>query len=195
MSPTHPAAAALAEAQRVLDELVASGEGARFTETLGEWLSLSLSKGGRVLAAGNGGSHADALHFAEEFTGKYRKERRPLAVMALGEATHATCTANDFGFEDIFARQVEAFARSGDVLVLLSTSGNSENLIRAASAAKKSGAKVVGLLGKGGGKLKPHCDLSIVVPGSTADRIQELHMLLLHTAIEMTERRMFPEHY
>ena len=195
MRETDAIKAALAEAQKVLLELVSSGDGARFVGDLSAALESTLRSGGKVLVAGNGGSHADALHFAEEFTGKYRKERRPLPVMALGEATHATCTANDFGFEEIFARQVEAFARKGDLLLLLSTSGNSMNLVKAAETARMAGAKVAALLGRGGGKLKPKCDCSVVVPGATADRIQELHMLLLHTAIEAVERRMFPENY
>lgn len=152
-------------------------------------------KGGVVFACGNGGSHCDAMHFAEEMTGRYRKDRRPLSALALGDPSHITCVSNDYGFQYIFSRQVEALGRSGDTLLALSTSGNSENVILAVEAAKKKGMKVVCLLGKDGGKLKNMGDLSIIVPAYTADRIQEVHIKLIHTVIETVERVIFPEHY
>ena len=152
-------------------------------------------KGGTVFSCGNGGSHCDAMHFAEEMTGRYRKDRRPLAALALGDASHVTCVSNDYGFKFIFSRQVEALSRSGDVLIGLSTSGNSENVIEAFKAAKAKGVKTVALLGKGGGKLKEMADLAIVIPAETSDRIQEMHIKLIHTVIETVERELFPEHY
>jgi D-sedoheptulose 7-phosphate isomerase len=150
---------------------------------------------GTAFSCGNGGSHCDALHFAEEWTGRYRKERRPLAALALGEATHSTCVSNDYGFEHVFERQVEALGRAGDCLILLSTSGNSKNLILAAQKAKSIGIKSVGLLGRDGGILKNHCDLVITVPAQTSDRIQEIHIKIIHTVIESVERILFPELY
>lgn len=195
MSTRGAMTAALEEARRLLEAFTSHSEGVEFLESFGATLADVLVSGGKILIAGNGGSHCDALHFAEEFTGRYRKERRPLPVMALGEASHVTCTGNDYGFEEIFARQVEAFCLESDVLVVLSTSGNSQNLVRAVEEAKAKNAFTVGLLGKGGGVLADLVDLKIVVPGETADRIQELHMMLLHMVIESVERRLFPENY
>lgn len=150
---------------------------------------------GNVFICGNGGSHCDAMHFAEELTGRYRKDRRPLGALALGDASHVTCVSNDYGFEYIFSRQLEGLARRGDVLIGLSTSGNSKNLLTVFEKARLMGVFTIALLGKGGGPLKPLADLAIVVPGSTSDRIQEIHMTLLHTVIETVERRLFPENY
>ncbi|RYG66511.1 SIS domain-containing protein [bacterium] len=143
--------------------------------------------GGKVLIAGNGGSMADAMHFAEEWTGCFRNHRRALPALALADPTHLSCVSNDFGFARVFSRMVEAFGQPHDVLILLSTSGNSENLVLAAEAAKERGLFVVGFLGKGGGKLLPLCDLAVMAPGQTSDRIQELHMLALHIVIEAVE--------
>lgn len=151
--------------------------------------------GWKVLACGNGGSACDAMHFAEEFTGKFRKPRRALPVIPLTDAAFLTCVGNDFGFEDVFARGVEAYGKPGDVLVAISTSGNSENVIRAVTAAKRAGVRVVTLLGKDGGKLLGMGDFSILVPSESSERIQEVHMLVLHMIVEGVERRMFPENY
>lgn len=150
---------------------------------------------GTVFSCGNGGSHCDAMHFAEELTGRYRKERRPLGALALGDASHVTCVSNDYGFEHIFERQVLALARPGDALILLSTSGNSKNQILAIEAAKSKKVKTIALLGRDGGKLKELADLSIVVPAKTSDRIQEVHIKLIHTVIETVEQTLFPELY
>ena len=152
-------------------------------------------KGGTVFSCGNGGSQCDAMHFAEEMTGRYRKDRKPLAALALGDASHVTCVANDYGFKFVFSRMVDALARSGDVLIGLSTSGNSENVITAFEAAKAKGVTTVALLGKGGGKLKDLADLAIVIPAETSDRIQEMHIKIIHTVIETVERELFPDHY
>jgi D-sedoheptulose 7-phosphate isomerase len=152
-------------------------------------------RGGTVFSCGNGGSHCDAMHFAEEMTGRYRKDRRPLGALALGDPSHVTCVSNDYGFKFIFSRQVEGLGRSGDTLIGISTSGNSENVIMAVEAAKKKGMKTIALLGKDGGKLREMVDLAIVVPAATADRIQEMHIKLIHTVIETVEREIFPENY
>lgn len=156
--------------------------------------------GGKVLACGNGGSCCDAIHFCEEFTGRFRHNRPPLPAIACADPGHLTCTANDFGYENVFSRWVEALAKPGDCLVVLSTSGNSDNIVRAVRAARSRGLVTVALLGKGGGTLKGLADHEWVVPGLTegdksaeifADRIQEIHMLILHALINAVERTLF----
>ncbi|MES2963072.1 MAG: D-sedoheptulose 7-phosphate isomerase [Bdellovibrionota bacterium] len=148
-----------------------------------------------VFTCGNGGSHCDAMHFAEEWTGRYKKDRRALGALALGESSHLTCVANDFGFEHIFSRQLDGLGKKGDLLIGISTSGNSMNVINAIEVAKKKGIRTVGLLGKDGGKMKALVDLPIIVPAQTAERIQELHIKVIHTVIESVERELFPELY
>lgn len=155
----------------------------------------TLQSGGNVFSCGNGGSHCDAMHFAEELTGRYRKNRKPLGALALGDSSHVTCTANDYGFEFIFERQLRGLGRKGDLLVGISTSGNSKNVIRAFQAAKEMGVKTVALLGKTGGELKSLADLSVVVPADSTDRIQEMHIKIIHMVIEAMERELFPENY
>ncbi|MBL8064277.1 MAG: SIS domain-containing protein [Chthonomonadaceae bacterium] len=155
--------------------------------SLASLLAKTFRSGGQVLVCGNGGSCADATHFAEEWTGRFHKDRHPYPVMAINDGAHITCTANDYGFDQIFARTVSAFARENDLLFVLSTSGNSQNLILAAQAAHSNRAQVVGFLGRGGGNLAAECDWVWVAPGKTADRIQELHMLALHALIQVTE--------
>jgi D-sedoheptulose 7-phosphate isomerase len=150
---------------------------------------------GRILSCGNGGSMCDAMHFAEELSGRYRKDRPALAAMAISDPSHLTCVANDFGFDQVFARGVEAWGSCGDILIGLSTSGNSPNVIAAAHAARQRQMKVFGLLGRDGGKLAALCDTSIVVPGQTSDRIQEIHIKIVHIVIELVERELFPENY
>jgi D-sedoheptulose 7-phosphate isomerase len=135
------------------------------------------------------------MHFAEELTGRFRKDRRALGALALGDASHVSCVSNDVGFEEVYARQLEGLARAGDLLVVLSTSGKSANLLRALETARGKGLRTVALLGRGGGQARELADLSIVIPGHTSDRIQEVHMVLIHTAIEAMERELFPDHY
>ena len=135
------------------------------------------------------------MHFAEEWTGRYRKDRKPMPALAFSDVSHITCTSNDYGFEHIFSRLVQAFGGKDDVFVAITTSGHSKNLVLAAQAAKDAGMKVVGLLGKGGGEIRALCDIPIVVPGATSDRIQELHIKIIHIVIECAERRLFPELY
>ncbi len=150
-------------------------------------ISASLLAGHKVLAIGNGGSCADAVHFCEELTGRFRKDRRPLPAIACADAGHITCTANDYGFDEVFSRWVTALARPGDVLVALSTSGNSPNILRALDAAANAKAHRIALLGRDGGAARTRCDLPLIVPGETTDRIQELHMLILHMIVECVE--------
>ncbi len=160
-----------------------------------ELLLKTYRQGGNVFSCGNGGSHCDAMHFAEELTGKYRKTRRALGALALGDASHLTCTSNDFGFEYVFERQLRGLGRPGDLLIGLSTSGNSKNVIRATQAAKEMGMSTVALLGRDGGELRTLADLPIIIPAQTSDRIQEMHIKLIHTVIESVERELFPENY
>jgi D-sedoheptulose 7-phosphate isomerase len=183
------------EAQECLSTFLGDQHNLDLVQSFVDLLTTTFAGGGRVYSAGNGGSHCDAMHFAEEWTGRYRKDREPVAALAFSDASHITCTSNDYGFEHVFERMVQAFGRKGDVLLAITTSGNSQNLILAAQAAKAQGMKVVGLLGKGGGKIKELCDVAIVVPGSTSDRIQELHIKIIHIAIECAERKMFPHLY
>ena len=153
------------------------------------------TNGNKVLICGNGGSNCDALHFAEEFTGRFRKERRALPAIAISDSSHITCVGNDYGFDYIFSKGVEAYGKEGDMFIGISTSGNSGNVIKAVEKAKELGMKTVALLGKDGGKLKGMCDYEFIIPGETSDRIQEIHMMILHIIIEGVERIMFPENY
>lgn len=148
-----------------------------------------------VYSCGNGGSMCDSLHFAEELTGRYRKDRSPLAATGISDAGHITCVANDFGYDHIFSRYLEAWVKPGDALLAISTSGNSNNIIMATETAKKNGAKVIGLLGKDGGKLKDLVDIPLIVPSMITDRIQEIHIKIIHIIIEGIERSLFPENY
>ncbi|MEZ4813877.1 MAG: SIS domain-containing protein [Bdellovibrionota bacterium] len=186
---------ALTDAQVSLQSLIANDKLIEQCTALGEAIVNCFKSGNKILICGNGGSHCDALHFAEEWTGRYRGNRKALPVIALGEASHSTCVSNDFGFEHVFSRQVEAFGKKGDLLITMSTSGNSANILKALESAQAAELETWGLLGKDGGKALSHTQKSIVVPGKTADRIQELHMLILHISIEHAERILFPENY
>jgi D-sedoheptulose 7-phosphate isomerase len=156
----------------------------------------ALSGGKKLLACGNGGSMCDAMHFAEEWTGRFRGDRDPLPALAFSDPAQLTCIANDFGFDEVFARQVAAHGREGDLLIALSTSGESPNILRALEEARARGVKTIGLLGKGGGRALSLSDVAIVVPNATtSDRIQEIHIKVLHAVIEAVERRLFPDNY
>ena len=158
-------------------------------------ISTAFNKGNKIISCGNGGSMCDAMHFAEELSGRDRKDRRALPAIAISDPAHISCVANDYGYEFIFSRFVEAFGIDGDVLLAISTSGNSPNVLRASEAAKARNMKVIALLGRDGGKLATIADLPIIVPGETTDRMQELHIKTIHIMIECIERTMFPELY
>jgi D-sedoheptulose 7-phosphate isomerase len=148
----------------------------------------ALKAGNKILTAGNGGSAADAMHMSEELVGRYRSNRSSLPSVALtADGTLLTCIGNDFGFEHIFSRQIESLGQKGDVLVLFSTSGNSNNLIEAANMAKKRGVSIIALLGKTGGKLAGKADLQWIVPSDNTARIQELHAWVMHVILEAVE--------
>jgi len=176
------------DARAALDAFTANAENVIRIERVSEMLAGAVKAGGKLLICGNGGSAADAMHFAEELTGRFRKERPPIAAIACTDVGHITCTANDYGYEQVFARWVAALARRGDLLIVLSTSGNSKNIMRAVEAAKAAGVGTVALLGKGGGSLKGTCDHEWIVPGEQADRVQEVHMVVLHALIQGVER-------
>ncbi|MDP5238668.1 D-sedoheptulose 7-phosphate isomerase [Uliginosibacterium sp. 31-16] len=154
----------------------------------GDILVNCLKAGGKILSAGNGGSHCDAMHFAEELSGRYRDNRPALGALAISDPSHITCVGNDYGFEFIFSRQVEALGRAGDVFFGISTSGNSANILAAAKAAKERGMQVILLMGKDGGKMKGIADAEIIVPYfGYADRIQEIHIKFIHSLIDHVE--------
>jgi D-sedoheptulose 7-phosphate isomerase len=188
-------AKSLQEAQTVLNSFVSNNKN---IENINSAISLmveSYKNNGRIFSCGNGGSMCDAMHFAEELTGRFRKERAPLPAMAINDASHLTCVSNDYGYDFIFSRYLEAWANEGDILLAISTSGNSKNIVLAVEAAKKKGMKVIGLLGKGGGVLKDMVDVGIVVDSVISDRIQEVHIKCIHIFIEGIERNLFPENY
>jgi D-sedoheptulose 7-phosphate isomerase len=165
-----------------------------FIEKVAEMLSLTFREGNKIIIAGNGGSLCDATHFAEELTGFFRSSRPALPAIALSDAGHITCVANDLNFESIFSRGVEAYGKPGDVFIGLTTSGNSPNIVKAIQTAKTQGLKTIAFLGKGGGKLKGIADLELIIDGfSTSDRIQEAHMAAIHIIIEMAENLLFVE--
>ncbi len=186
----------LGEASAALDALRREGETLAAIERAATLLVGIFERKGRVYACGNGGSMCDAMHFAEELTGRYRRNRVPLPATAISDAGHLTCTANDFGYEHVFARYVEAHGRSEDCLVALSTSGTSANIIRAAETARNLGMRVIVLSGKPSPSLGALSDVYICTPaGAFADRVQELHIKVLHILIELVERQLFPENY
>ncbi|NGX50761.1 MAG: Phosphoheptose isomerase [Chlamydiae bacterium] len=171
---------------------LSSEEGLNFIESIALAIVDCYRNGGKLLIAGNGGSLCDAMHFAEELTGYFRKDRKALPAIALADPGHITCVGNDAGFEQIFSRGVEALGEKGDLFIALTTSGNSQNLIRAVDAAKEKELKTVAFLGKSGGPLKGRCDHEWIVSGfEFSDRIQEAHMAAIHIIIEMVEHELF----
>lgn len=186
---------ALEDAQKLLTQFTSDQHNLQLIENAIELFVQSYRNGGKTISCGNGGSLCDASHFAEELTGRYKKDRPALAALPINDGGHISCVANDFGYEHIFSRQVEAFGQDGDVLLAISTSGNSQNVINAVKTAKKRGIKVIGLLGKSGGELKSMVDIPLVVPSQATERIQEIHIKLIHIFIEGIERDLYPELY
>lgn len=178
----------LQEAHALLSKVLTDEAVLAAVERAGDVLVDCFKSGGKVIAAGNGGSHCDAMHFAEELSGRYRGDRPALGAIAVSDPSHITCVANDYGFEAIFSRQVEALGRPGDVFLGISTSGNSGNILAAVQAARQRGMKVVLLMGKDGGKMKGLADVEIIVPHfGYADRIQEIHIKFIHALIDHIE--------
>ena len=184
------------EASNVLSAFLGDPENIIAVERAAAFMSYCLKQGAKVISCGNGGSMCDAMHFAEEWTGRFRNNRRPLPAIAFSDPSHLTCIANDFGYDEVFAREVDAYGKPGDLLVAISTSGNSPNVLRAVETARAKGITTVGLLGKGGGELKSRVDIPVLVPlAETSDRIQEVHIKVLHIVIEAVERTLFPANY
>ena len=157
---------------------------------LAEAMMAAWSRKGKILVAGNGGSASDAMHLAEELVARFQKNRRALAALALCDPTVLTCAGNDFGFEEIFSRQVEAFGNTGDVLIVFSTSGNSPNILKALEAGKRQGLFTAAFLGRDGGKAKGMCDVELIVPAQASHRIQEGHKILYHSLCEWVDQRV-----
>ena len=181
----------LAEAQSVLTRFISDPVCIQSVEKAADLIIESFRKGGKVISCGNGGSHCDAMHFAEELSGRYRNDRKALPAVCISDVSHVTCVGNDYGFEYIFSRYIEGLGNVNDVLFALSTSGNSANVIRAVEAAKKKGMKVIAMTGKDGGKLGPMADVEVRVPHhGYADRIQEVHIKVIHILMLLIERRI-----
>ena len=181
----------LKEELYVLEKFINQGDTAKLIEKAIDLMATSIKEGGKVISAGNGGSMCDAMHFAEELTGRYRDNRSSYAAIAICDPSHITCVGNDYGFDYIFSRFLEGMGFKGDVFLGISTSGNSKNIIEDCKVCKEKGIKTVLLLGKDGGKLKDQCDLPIVVPHfGYADRIQEVHTMIIHIMIRGIESKL-----
>lgn len=184
---------AMAETRSNVEALREDGDFTQSVVAAATVLIEALRADKRVLACGNGGSMSDAMHFAEEFTGNFRTHRRPLSALALSDSAHLTCVANDFGYEHVFARGVEAHGGQGDVLLAISTSGKSPNVLNAVVAAKKKGLSTIGLVGHAQSPVANAVDVAVVtaVDSKWADRIQELHIMVIHMLVELVETALF----
>ncbi len=176
------------EAAGILKAFIANQENFEKINRAGSVLAQAFKNGNKVISCGNGGSMCDAMHFAEELSGRFRNNRPALPAISISDPSHITCVANDYGYEQVFSRYIEAFGKNGDVLLAISTSGNSANVIAAVKAAKERGISIIGLTGKDGGALASHCDIEIRAPHSEfADRAQEIHIKVIHSLILIVE--------
>ncbi|MBL4830187.1 MAG: D-sedoheptulose 7-phosphate isomerase [Aliivibrio sp.] len=181
----------LTEAAEVLNAFLADDANLENIQSAAKMIADSFKQEGKVLSCGNGGSHCDAMHFAEELTGRYRENRPGYPGIAISDPSHLSCVSNDFGYDHVFSRYTQAVGSKGDVLFCLSTSGNSANIIKAIEAAKDKGMKTIALTGKGGGKMAGLADIEIRVPHfGYADRIQEIHIKIIHIIIQLIEKEM-----
>jgi D-sedoheptulose 7-phosphate isomerase len=188
--------ASLKDAQDALAGLLANEATLLNIESAAEILIETFENGRRVFSCGNGGSMCDAMHFAEELTGRYRNDRKAYPAIAISDPSHLTCVANDFGYDYVFSRYLEGHGTEGDSLIAISTSGNSPTVLNAAKTAKSSGIKVIALTGNENSELQNLAEVGICTPGGAfADRTQELHIKVLHILIEMVERHFHPENY
>ncbi|MBL0913535.1 MAG: D-sedoheptulose 7-phosphate isomerase [Bacteroidia bacterium] len=179
------------EARNTVDLFIRDPENIRLTGAAAQLLSEAFRNGNKVLSCGNGGSMCDAMHFAEELSGRFRNDRPALPAQSISDPSHISCVANDYGYDFVFSRAVEAFGRPGDVLLAISTSGNSKNVCLAAHKAKEKGMRVIALTGKNGGELAAIADVEIRAPFSEyADRAQEIHIKVIHTLIFCVERSL-----
>lgn len=181
----------LNQAAEVLQDFLKEEDNLKKIETAAKAIADSVKHGGKVISCGNGGSHCDAMHFAEELTGRYRDNRKAIPAICVSDPSHISCVSNDYGYEYVFSRYLEALGNKGDVLLGISTSGNSANIIKAAQTAKEKGMKVIILSGKDGGKLAPLADIELRVPHfGYADRIQEVHIKIIHILILLIEKEV-----
>lgn len=188
--------AALNDARDALDALISNEKTIEAAVAAAGLMADAVEGDGKVMSCGNGGSLCDAMHFAEEMTGRYRSNRRPYAALAISDASHMACVGNDYGYEEVFSRYVEAHGRKGDVLLAITTSGTSRNIVKAAEVARRKGVKVVALTGRDETPITELADVSIVTPaGRWADRVQELHIKCIHILIELIERRLDKQNY
>jgi len=186
----------LSDAQKALSQLKENSAAIKAIEEAAAAIISSFENSGRVFSCGNGGSMCDAIHFAEELSGRFRKNRKGLPAAAISDPGYLSCVSNDFGYEDVFSRYVESHADKGDCLLGISTSGSSQNVIKAALLAKEKGITVITLTGKPDSHLSKIADIDICTPGGEfADRSQELHIKVIHILIELIERKLFPENY
>lgn len=194
MNPTDFITAEIEASRNVKREIATNPEAIARIAEFAKRCAGALETGGKVMLAGNGGSAADAQHIAAEWVGRFKRERRPLPAIALTTDTSLlTAVANDYGFEEIFARQVQGLARPGDVFIGISTSGNSPNVLKALSACREMGVTTVGLTGAGGGKMAAQCDLLLTVPSTDTPRIQEAHILIGHIVCALVDELLFGE--
>ena len=179
----------LNEAAKVLENFLANEQNIEAIEKAAQAFVDTINNDGKIFSCGNGGSHCDAMHFAEELTGRYRENRRALPAIAISDPSHISCVSNDFGYESIFSRYIEGLGREGDAVLAISTSGNSKNILRAATVAKQRKMKVIALTGKNGGELAELADVEIRVPHmGYADRVQEIHIKVIHILIQLIEK-------
>lgn len=179
------------EAKQLLDQFLNDENKLKKIAQAGDLLTQVFKNGGTAYSCGNGGSMCDAIHFAEELTGKFREDRIALPAIAISDSGYLSCVGNDYGYDEVFARFISGVAKKGDVLLAISTSGNSKNILRAAEVAKSKGVFVIGLTGKDGGKLANLCDVEIRVPhNGYADRIQEIHIKIIHSLIHYVEENL-----
>ncbi len=179
----------LKEASTLLEQFLQDDQVLTSIEQAAVLMTTAIVANGKIISCGNGGSMCDAMHFAEELSGRFRNDRRALPALAISDPSHLTCVGNDYGFDAVFSRYVQALGRQEDVLLAISTSGNSVNIINAIHAARQLGMKVVGLTGKDGGKIAALCDVEIRAPFSQyADRAQELHIKVIHSLIQLIEQ-------
>lgn len=179
------------EAQQLLQQFTDDSNNIASVEKAGRVLVDAFKNGAKVISCGNGGSMCDAMHFAEELSGRFRDDRKALPAVSISDVSHISCVANDYGYDSIFSRYIEALGNAGDVLLGISTSGNSANVINAVRAAKQKGMKVIGLTGKDGGKMASLCDIEIRAPYSQyADRVQEIHIKVIHSLIHYVEANL-----
>jgi D-sedoheptulose 7-phosphate isomerase len=188
--------AALTSSQQMLAAFVGDDANIHKIAAAAELLIATLANGNRIYSCGNGGSMSDAMHFAEELSGRYRKNRKGLSATAISDVGHITCVANDYGYEFIFSRYLEAHGKPGDCLVAISTSGQSKNVLKAAEYAKSIGMTVISLTGRADSPLGKMVDIDLCAgPSDFADRVQEIHIKIIHILMELIERKFFPENY